>query len=192
VMSAVMSAVTSVVESAVTSTVMSAVMSAVMYAVMSAEMSTSTQNTRVGTPEWHFSALVIFFYCMYKMQSEQKLSNASIVNYNFSHFDAIISPCVFCAELEHNKYYICITRNFNETMDKWKAGFGPHWVRQHRLKRIIEMEHEVEHVLQQMAVYYMVLKGCDNVRSSIPGHSNVDLTNEPEFFLQFKNLAGVG
>ena len=103
----------------------------------------------------------------------------------YSHFEQTVYPIVFCTLLGGDKYYVCITRNMNETLAKWKSK-PPSWVKQHGLKKIIEVEpYGNEHALHQMAVSYIVKHGHANVRSSIPGHSIVTLKECPAFFDEF-------
>ena len=93
---------------------------------------------------------------------------------------------VFCAELEGGKYYVALTSNFNELMAKWRTNHGPLWVRQFKLRRIVEIEPNGNvHALKLMTIYWMLKVGIFNVRSSIPGHSSVHMSTPPHFFEQF-------
>ena len=95
-------------------------------------------------------------------------------NYPFS--SATIFPCTFCALLEPDehgqaKYYVCTTRNFNEVIARWKNN-GPEWTRLYPFTGIII---EIDcfgsyEKTKYMALNYMIEKGPENVRSSMPGH----------------------
>ena len=104
----------------------------------------------------------------------------------YSNLPCVIHPSVFTAELDDNKFYICITNNVNETLARWRSGQGPIFVRKHRFRKIIEIEgYGNEHILQTMTVKYMIDKGYKNVRSSIKGHlANTD--EIPKFYTEFK------
>ena len=95
-------------------------------------------------------------------------------NYPFS--SATIFPCTFCALLEPDehgqaKYYVCTTRNFNESVAKWKNN-GPEWTRLYPFTgKIIEIDcfRSYERT-RDMTLKYMIQEGPENVRSSMPGH----------------------
>ena len=106
-------------------------------------------------------------------------------NYPFA--SATIFPCTFCALLEPDekgpKYYVCTTRNFNETMARW-ANHGPEWTRMHKFTgQIIEIDPFGSYEkTKDMTLRYMIEMGPDNVRSSLPGH--VVATKHPSFYTQ--------
>ena len=107
-------------------------------------------------------------------------------NYPFT--SATIFPCTCCALLEPDehgqaKYYVCTTRNFNETMARW-ANNGPAFTRIHKFTgQIIEIDPFGSYEkTKNMTLRYMIEMGPDNVRSSLPGH--VVATKHPSFYTQ--------
>ena len=119
-------------------------------------------------------------------QLHQRIAMLSdVIEYTHGVYETVL-PCVFCAELEGGKYYVALTRNFNELMAKWRSNQGPHWVREFKLRRIVEIEPNGNvHALKLMTIYWMLKVGIFNVRSSIPGHSSVHMSTPPHFFEQF-------
>ena len=95
-------------------------------------------------------------------------------NYPFS--SVTVSPCTFCALLEPDegqaKYYVCTTRNFNEVIAKWETDNGPEWTTIHKFTgKIIEIDCFGSYErTRDMTLKFMIEKGPENVRSSMPGH----------------------
>ena len=110
---------------------------------------------------------------------------SDIIQYTHGMYETVL-PCVFVAELDSGKFYVALTRNFNELMAKWRTGLGPLWVREYKLKRIVEIDPNGNlHALRLMTIACMLKKGIFNVRSSIPGHCALQMTEPPDFFRQF-------
>ena len=99
----------------------------------------------------------------------------------------IVAPCVFVALLEQDKYYVAITHSFNLTIAKWKNGTGPQWTRSYRFLKILEMHTSGSlSCIKEVTARWMLDKGQENVRSSIPGHTVNN--SKPGFFLSFLKL----
>jgi predicted GIY-YIG superfamily endonuclease len=91
---------------------------------------------------------------------------------NFSYVSAVVSPCVFVAELDNEHYYCGITWNFNESMCKYRSGYGPKFVREHtgaqNLFKIVEIDISGSRKsLEDTYRRYVDKKGSERVRSSI-------------------------
>ena len=100
----------------------------------------------------------------------------------------VVQPCAFACELSDSKFYVAITHNLNETVARMKTSSAPIFIRQHRLKKVMEVEINGSlHALREMALRYMVNKGPENVRSSYPGHLNSN--SLPGFYTEFLSLA---
>ena len=110
------------------------------------------------------------------------------IDLNLAHFDIThIFPVSFVCELENGKYYVGFSRNFQEFISRMIYGHGPKWTRLHRFKRIIETEalgNRDNHLA--MTIRLINAKGSSNVRSSISGHSDLVLKQDPpQFWVDF-------
>lgn len=78
----------------------------------------------------------------------------------------LVSPMVYCLQLEEGFYYIGTTMNINMRYAQHSSGSGSKWTRLHRPESIMEVCLGGDAVEREKTLEYMRRFGFQNVRGS--------------------------
>jgi len=78
----------------------------------------------------------------------------------------VVSPLIYCLELEQGKYYVGITYNLNFRYAQHKSGEGARWTKLYKPLRIMEViSEDVDRNMEDtITLQYIERYGAENVR----------------------------